>query len=67
MKHETKQLLRDLRVAAMLGQPEAIDIALNGLLALPGVASNDRMSDGLIEQVVLPDLHSGQISPAGLG
>jgi hypothetical protein len=54
MKNELKQLLRDLKGAALLGQPEAIDIALNGLLTLPGVASNDRMESGFIEKAILP-------------
>jgi len=54
MKNELKQLLRDLKVAALLGQPETIDIALDGLLALPGVASNDRMESAFIEKVILP-------------
>ena len=53
-KNETRQLLRDLRAAVMLGQPEAVDMALDGLLAFPGVAANDRMDEGFIEQVILP-------------
>ena len=69
MKTESKQLLRDLKAAAMLGRPGAIDIALDGLLGLPGVASNDRMDAGLIEQVILPvgkaltTLQSSQLRP----
>ena len=54
MKTDIKQLQRDLKAAVMLGRPEAVDIALDGLLRLPGVASNDRMPEGFIEQVILP-------------
>jgi hypothetical protein len=69
MKTEAKQLLRDLRAAVKLGKPEAVDIALDGLLRLPGVSSNDRMSDGYIEQIILPvgetlaRLRSSQLRP----
>lgn len=54
MKTDYKQLLRDLRGAVMLNHPQAVDMALNGLLELPGVASNDRMSDHTIDHIVLP-------------
>ena len=69
MKTEIKQLLRDLRAAVMLGRPEAIDIALDSLLELPGISSNDQMSDGFVEQVVirvgevLSGLKSSQLRP----
>ncbi len=54
MKTELKQLLRDLRGAVRLNHPQAVDMAMNGLLDLPGVASNDRMSEHTIDHVVLP-------------
>jgi len=54
MKNNTRQLLRDLKAAAILGNPEAVDIALNGLLGFPGVAANDRMDDGFIEKTISP-------------
>jgi hypothetical protein len=54
MKVELKQLFRDLNVAVMLQRPEAVDVALDGLLMLPGVSANDRMSEGFITQVILP-------------
>ena len=54
MKNDTRQLLRDLKTATLLGDPESINIALNGLLAFPGVAANDRMNDGFIEKTILP-------------
>ena len=54
MKIDSRQILRDLKTATLLGNPEAVDIALNGLLSLPGVAANDRMNDGFIEKVILP-------------
>lgn len=54
MNSELKQLFRDLNAAVQLNRPEGVDIALNGLLRLPGVAANNRMSDGFIDQVILP-------------
>jgi hypothetical protein len=54
MKNDTRQLLRDLKTAAVLGNPEAVDLALNGLLGFHGVAANDRMDDGFIEKTILP-------------
>jgi hypothetical protein len=54
MKNATRQLLRDLKTAAVLGNPEAVDIALNGLLVFPGVAANDHMEDGFINKTILP-------------
>jgi len=54
MKSELKQLFRDLNAAVLLQRAEAVDIALNGLLRLPGVPANDRMNDGFITQVILP-------------
>jgi len=54
MKTDPKQILRDLKAATLLGNPEAVDLALNGLLAFPGVAANDRMNLGFIEKVILP-------------
>ena len=53
-KADTRQLLRDLRAAVMLGQPAAVDEALDGLLAFPGVAGNDRLDEAFIEKVILP-------------
>lgn len=54
MKNDTRQLIRDLKTATVLGNPEAVNIALNGLLDFPGVAANDRMSEGFIEKTILP-------------
>ena len=54
MKADARQLLRDLKAATLIGNPAAVDMALNGLLALPGVAANDRMNPGFIEKVILP-------------
>ena len=54
MRNNTRQLIRDLKAATLLGNPEAVDIALNGLLDFPGVVANDRMSDGFIEKTILP-------------
>ena len=69
MKSETKQLLRDLRAAVLLGRSEAVDIALDNLLELPGISSNDKLSAGFVEQVVIPvgevlsGLKSSQLRP----
>jgi hypothetical protein len=54
MKNDIRQLLRDLKTATMLGNPEAVNIALDGLLAFPGVSANDRMNEGFIEKTILP-------------
>jgi HEAT repeat protein len=54
MKNDTRQLLRYLKTAAILGNPEAVDLALNGLLGFHGIAANDRMDDGFIEKTILP-------------
>lgn len=54
MRTEVKQLMRDLRASVLLDRPEAVDIALNGLLGLPGVASNDHLSESILDQIVLP-------------
>ncbi len=53
-KNDSRQILRDLKAATLLGNPEAVDIALNGLLAIPGVAANDRMTEGFLDKVILP-------------
>ena len=54
MKNNPRQLLRDLKTATLLGNPEAVNIALSGILAFPGVAANDRMDEGFIEKTILP-------------
>jgi hypothetical protein len=54
MKPDARQLLRDLKAAALLGNPEAVNLALDGLLAFPGVAANDRLPEPLLEKVILP-------------
>ncbi len=54
MKPDARQLLRDLKAAALLGNPEAVNLALDGLLAFPGVAANDRLPEHLLEKVILP-------------
>jgi hypothetical protein len=54
MKNNHRQLLRDLKAAILLENPEAVDMALKGILAFPGVAANDHMSDGFIEKTILP-------------
>ena len=53
-KARIRQLLRDLRAAVLLGQSEAVEMALDGLLTFPGVAGNDRLGEELIEKVILP-------------
>lgn len=64
IKSEVKQLLRDVDVAIQLGRQEAIDIALRGLLRLPGVAGNEHMNTQFVDQVVLPIGQSLSALPA---
>ena len=54
MKMDTRQLMRDLRTAVMLNRPDAVDIAMSGLYDIPGIVSNERMTTGMIDQVILP-------------
>lgn len=65
MRSELKQLYRDLNAAVMLQKPEAVDVALDNLLRLPGVSANDPMSESFINQAVLPvgEILSGLPSP----
>jgi hypothetical protein len=69
MKPEIRQLLRDVRAAALIGSDEAVNSALDGLLLLPGTSSNERLNDQFIDQVILPvgdalaELRSQQLRP----
>jgi hypothetical protein len=54
MKANTQQLLRDLKVAIALGNPEAVDIALDGMLVFPGISANDPLDEVAISRLILP-------------
>ena len=54
MNAEVKQLLRDLNAAVIITSSDAVNLALDGLLQLPGVLSNDRMDSSFLTQVILP-------------
>lgn len=47
-------ILNDLKAAVRLGQPAAIQIALEGLFGIPQVAANDRLEAALRAQLILP-------------
>ncbi len=54
MKARYRQILADIKAAARLGHPEALEAAFALLMALPEVASNRRLGEGFLEQVVHP-------------
>jgi 3-methyladenine DNA glycosylase AlkC len=54
MKADIKQLKRDIKAAVMINKTEAFNLALDGLLLLPGVSSNDPMSSSFMDQVIFP-------------
>jgi hypothetical protein len=53
-KSQISAFLNDLKAAARLGHPEAVEMALEGLRAFPQVAANHPLGDGFIDQVILP-------------
>lgn len=54
MKAAQREFLADLRAAAVLARPEAVDAALQGLRRLPDVAGNQPLPARLVDQVLLP-------------
>jgi hypothetical protein len=54
MKAAGREFLRDLKAAAALGTPEALDLALLGLRNLPEVRGNQALDSGSIEKLLLP-------------
>ena len=54
MKADTRQLLRDIKAATRLGSPGAVDLAMNGLLTLPGVAANAPLAENMFDKVLVP-------------
>ncbi|MBC8330612.1 MAG: hypothetical protein H8E28_01400 [Anaerolineae bacterium] len=55
MKKTTiRKILNDIKAAVRLGQPEAIQIALEGVFAIPQVAANDQADAALLAQFILP-------------
>lgn len=54
MKADINQLKRDIKAAVLMNKAEAVNLALDGLLLLPGISSNDPMSRTFMDQVVFP-------------
>lgn len=55
MKKTTiREILNDIKAAVRLGQPEAIQIALEGVFTIPQVAANDQANAALLAQFILP-------------
>jgi hypothetical protein len=73
MSSEIQELITDVKAAARLGQIEALQYALDGLLDLPGVAANLNITTAFIQQAVLPiawtlaqsPVSAKQLSPLG--
>ena len=63
------EFLADLKAAVRLGHPQAVQIALANLRALPQIASNEQISASQITQLIRPAgnilvrLPSGQLLP----
>gem|GEM_PF-630217 len=53
-KAQIREILGDLKAAVRLGQSEAIEMALDGLRALPIVEANDRFEAGFLSQLIRP-------------
>ena len=54
MKHELRTLVTDLKAAARIGHGDSLAAALDGLRALPQVASNQPLEAAFISQGILP-------------
>jgi hypothetical protein len=54
MKSSYREFLTDLKAAVLIGHPEGVEIALEGLWEQPLVASNQRLSEAFIAEVLLP-------------
>lgn len=54
MKSSRREALADLRAAVTLAQPQALDLALQGLSQQPELAGNQPIEPGFIEQFLLP-------------
>jgi hypothetical protein len=53
-KSQVSAFLNDLKAAARLGHPDAIEMALEGMRSFPQVASNHPLGEGFIAQVIMP-------------
>jgi hypothetical protein len=53
-KSHYNELLNDLKAAVRLGHPESVEIALDGFRSHPVIAANERLSQGIIAQLILP-------------
>jgi hypothetical protein len=53
-KAHIRELINDIKAAARLGHPEALELALDSLRTVPQVASNDSLGEGFLAQVILP-------------
>ena len=54
MAIDVNQLLRDIKAAVMINRSEAVNLAMDGLLLLPDVISNERINSNFIARVVNP-------------
>jgi hypothetical protein len=54
LKSSYRAVLADLRAASALAQPEAIDLALEGVRRLPEISGNQSFNQSLIDQLLLP-------------
>lgn len=54
MNAAIRDIITDLKAAVRIGHPDSIQAALEGLRALPEVASNQTLSDDFLAKVLLP-------------
>jgi len=54
MKSNYREFLTDLKAAALIGHPDGVAMALDGLRDQPLVAANQRMSEAFIAELLLP-------------
>lgn len=68
-KAQIREFLNDLKISTRFGQAESVEAALDDLRSLPGVAANQRLSEGFLSQLVKPagkllaKLPLGQLQP----
>lgn len=53
-KPQIRQILGNLKAAARLGHPAAVEIALDDLRSIPIVSANDHLNDGHLDQLIFP-------------
>ncbi len=54
MKSQYREILADIRAAIMLSHPDALYLALDGMRELPEIAGNQKLSNTVQNQLVLP-------------